>query len=76
MIDLEEQEIDAKSIASLTRAVSQLSRADVNFRLKMDEIKRKARKAAAETKKVLKSGGWSDTEVENTIGKILGIIDE
>lgn len=73
LMELDADAIDPKSIAALTKAVSQLSRADIHFRIKMKEMKDKAEQVADKTSKIAKSGGLSAEQAEMFRRDILGI---
>lgn len=73
LVDLDAGEVEPKTIASLTRAVSELSRADVNLRVKMSEIRTRTEEAAKEADKIVKSAGLSEEQASMIRAHILGI---
>jgi len=72
-LEAEADDIDPKAIASLTKAVSQLSRADVYFKTQMREIRSRIKEVAQETDKIARNAGLSKEQASMIRAQILGI---
>lgn len=75
LAELDPKEVDQKGLATVAKAIAELSRASVTSKKYMREVRQAAAQAAEEVAEVATAGGLSDESVQLLRKKILGIPD-
>lgn len=70
----EGQALDAKSLASIAKAMSEASRGYVNLKRYQVEVRDRAQAAAARVREQAQNGGLSETTIQTIEAEILGIV--
>jgi predicted nucleotidyltransferase len=74
LLDMEDLDPEDVDFAKLGRVISQVTRASVNQKKWMSEMREKTKQAADDVVKVVKKGGLSEETAETIRKKILGIV--
>lgn len=73
LVELEQDDVTAKDLASISQAIAQIVRASTGVKKYREEVREKALQVAGDVQSALKKGGLSDDVAEAIRGKILGI---